>query len=44
MNGHKIINLGDPRQRNHAATAGYVSNFISHLNTHKVEKSGDRKS
>jgi len=40
MQSHKIINLGTPSRRHHAATAGYVSNYISYLNTHKFDKAG----
>jgi hypothetical protein len=40
MGGNKIINVKNPTQVNDAATAGYVSNFVSHLNNSKVEWAG----
>ena len=40
MGGNKIINLRTPRNREDAATAGYVTNYVSHLNNIKLDKSG----
>ena len=33
MEQHKIINLDEPRQRHHAATAAFVLDLTSRLNT-----------
>ena len=44
MKEKTIINLGEPRARHHAATAGYVTNYVSHLNNVKLEKAGDSMS
>ena len=41
MEQHKIINLDEPRQRHHAATAAFVLDLTSRLNTEKLSKAGD---
>ena len=41
MGGKKIVELGDPTEEQDAATAGYVSGFVSRLNNIKVNKDGD---
>jgi hypothetical protein len=40
MNDNKITNLATPRMRSDAATAGYVRNFVSHLQNAKVNWTG----
>ena len=40
MGGNKINNLAEPRMRTDAATAGYVSNYVSHLQNAKVDWTG----
>ena len=37
MGGNQIINLAHPRTRTDAATAGYVGNYVSHLQNAKVD-------
>ena len=41
MERNRIINLGKPNKAHHAATMSHVSDVASHLNTHKVNVSGD---
>ena len=41
MGSKRIVGLDDPVERSDAATAGYVENYVSHLNNVKLEKGGD---
>ena len=41
MNQHRIINLGQPRKRHHAATLEYVQKFDQGLDAIKLNKAGD---
>ena len=41
MGGKKIVELAEPTEDQDAATARYVSQYVSHLNNVKVSKDGD---
>ena len=41
MGGKKITSLAEPTEDQDAATARYVSQYVSHLNNVKVSKDGD---